>query len=327
MTRADVESDVPRRAAVDWWAVRDAAPHGNIRRAHLNQLGVADGTIARRTQSGLWVAGLPGLVRLTGGTPTEDELVDAAVRYVGEGAVVTGAAACRRYGLTRAPDDGRVHMLTDHARRRSSSGHVVIERTHRLPDPVMRDGFPCAPVTRAVLDAARRLRRLDEVRALVAESVQRGRTTPGLLRDELEAGSGRGSRLVRIALVEIGDGVRSAAEGWARGLAREMTEREGFPRIEWNRAVHAEDGRFLVRPDGWLDDVALAWEIESVAYHLSPADQERSYRRRLLMREHDIEFVEHRPRDLHVERDRVKADLRSGYERARRRPRPPVVGR
>ncbi len=307
---------------MNWRSVQDAAPLGNIRRAHLNELGVADSTIARRVQAGLWVQLLPGLLRLTGGVPTDEELVDAALRYGGADAVVSGAAACRRHGLERAPDDGHVLLLMPHDTRRSSAGHVRIERTHRQPAPVVRLGVPLAPVERAVLDTARRLRRLDEIRALIAEAVQRGFTTAARLRAELEEGSGRGTRLVRIALREIDDGVRSAVEAWARGIAMEMAETEGFPAVEWNVAVYDSAGRFVCRPDGWIDEVALAWEIESVAYHLSPEHQERSYRRRIRMKAHDIEFIEHRPRALRAERERVKADLRLAYAHARRRPRP-----
>jgi hypothetical protein len=102
---------------------------------------------------------------------------------------------------------------------------------------------------------------------------------------------------------------------------------EGFPKIEWNRAVHLSTGERLFDPDGWIDEVAAAWEIESVEYHLSPADQERSYRRRALMNRYDVVLVEHRPSRLRTARDEVKADLRAAYERARRRPRPPLVAR
>ncbi len=318
---------MPKRAKIDWRAVSDAAPHGNIRRAELHELGVGSGTIAGRTGSGLWVQGLRGQIRLVSGEPTEDERLDGALRLAGDDAVLSGAVACRRYGLTKLPDEATILVLVPHGRRRSDDGDVVLERTHRPPPPIMRDGFPCAPLERAVLDAARRMRRLDPVRALVAEAVQRGFTTEPRLSAELVVGSQRGSRLPRIALAEIRDGVRSAPEAWAREIALELETDEGFPRIEWNRAVHLETGERLFDPDGWIDEVAAAWEIESVEYHLSPADQERSYRRRALMNRYDVVLVEHRPSRLRTAKDEVKADLRAAYERARRRPRPPLVAR
>jgi hypothetical protein len=318
---------VPKRAKIDWRAVREAAPHGVIRRAELHELDVGSGTIAGRLESGRWLPGLRGQIRLLSGEPTEEERLDSALRLAGEGAVLTGAAACRRYGLLKVPADGRILVLVPHDRRRSDDGDVVLERTRRPAIPVLRGGFPCAPLERAVLDTARRMRRLDEVRALVAEAVQRGFTTQPRLSAELAAGSQRGTRLPRIALAEIHDGVRSAPEAWAREIAVELEAEGDFPRIEWNRAIHLESGRRLFDPDGWIDEVAAAWEIESVEYHLSPEDQERSYRRRALMNRYDVVLVEHRPSRLRTAPEEVKADLRAAYERARRRPRPPLVAR
>lgn len=318
---------MPRRARIDWRAVRDAAPHGAIRRAELAELGVGSGTVAGRIQSGRWLPGLRGQIRLVSGEPTEEERLDAALRLAGEGAVLSGAVACRRYGLRKLPDSREILVLVPHERRRSADGDVVLERTHRPPPPVQRDGFPCAPLERAVLDTARRLQRPDPVRALLAESVQRGFTTEPRLSAELAAGSQRGSRLPRIALAEIADGVRSAPEAWAREIALELAADEDFPRIEWNRAIHLETGERLFDPDGWIDEVAAAWEIESVEYHLSPEDQERSYRRRALMNRHDVVLVEHRPSRLRTSPEEVKADLRAAYRRACRRPRPPLVAR
>ncbi|MCD2193104.1 hypothetical protein LQ327_06840 [Actinomycetospora endophytica] len=318
---------MPKRAKIDWRAVREAAPHGAIRRAELAELGVGSGTVAARTKSGMWEPGLRGQVRLQSGAPTEEERLDSALRLAGEGAVISGAAACRRYGLTKLPEGPTLLVLVPHERRRSDDGDVVLERTHRPPPAVVRGGFPCAPLERAVLDTARRMRRLDPVRALIAEAVQRGFTTEPRLSAELAVGSQRGSRFPRIALVEIRDGVRSAPEAWAREIALEMAAEESFPRVEWNRAIHLETGERLFDPDGWIDEVAVAWEIESVEYHLSPEDQERSYRRRALMNRHDVVLVEHRPSRLRTAKDEVKADLRAAYERAGRRPRPPLVAR
>lgn len=318
---------MPKRAKIDWRAVRDAAPHGAIRRAELHELGVGSGTIAARTGSGLWEQGRRGQIRLVTGTPSEAERLDSALRLAGDRAVLSGAVACRRYGLTKMPADGTILVLVPHERRRAGDGDVILERTRELPPPVLRDGFPCAPLDRAVIDTSRRMRRLDDVRALLAEAVQRGFTTVARLSAELEAGSGRGSRLPRLVLVELAAGVRSAPEAWAREIALELEQESGFPRIEWNRAIHLETGERLFDPDGWIDEVAAAWEIESVEYHLSPEDQERSYRRRAVMNRYDVVLVEHRPSRLRTAKAEVKSDLRAAYDRARRRPRPPLVSR
>ncbi|WP_433800847.1 hypothetical protein [Actinomycetospora sp. CA-084318] len=316
-----------KRRKVDWRAVRDAAPHGVARRVELHELGVGDGTIADRIASGQWEPGERGQIRLRVGTVDEDERCDAALRLAGTGSMLSGAAACRRHGLRRLPDDGSVLVLVDHSRRRLNGDGIVLERTRSLPEPVWRDGFPCAPLERAVLDVARRMTRLDPVRALLAEAVQQRFTTVERLTLELDAGSRRGTRLPRLVLGELAAGVRSAPEAWAREIALEMAA-EGFPEILWNRAVHlGSTDEHLFTPDGWMDEVAAAWEIQSVEFHLSPEAQDRDHRRRSLMNEHDVVLVEHRPRVLRTARAQVKRDLAAAHERARRRPRPPLVAR
>jgi hypothetical protein len=319
--------DVPRKSKVDWQAVREAAPHGVARTAELRDLGVAPGTIAGRTRSGQWERGSRGQIRLRTGPATPEERLDSALRLAGPGAVLSGAAACRLYGLTKLPGAGTILVLVPHGRRRQDADEIHLERTHRPPPAVVRGGFPCAPLERAVLDAARHMVRLDPVRSLLAEAVQRRFTTVPRLAEELAVGTRRGSRFARIALAELEVGVRSTAEAWAREIAVEM-EHEGFPRVEWNRAIHlASTGAFLFSPDGWIDEVGAAWEIESVEYHLDPEDQERSYARRAVMNTHDVVLVEHRPKLLRTKPSQVKREVREAYERALRRPRPPLEAR
>jgi len=54
--------------------------------------------------------------------------------------------------------------------------------------------------------------------------------------------------------------------------ARVLWRRTGLPPLSWNVPIVDAAGRFLATPDGWADDVAMAWEIDSYAFHLSPAD-------------------------------------------------------
>jgi hypothetical protein len=51
----------------------------------------------------------------------------------------------------------------------------------------------------------------------------------------------------------------------------------------WNSRVHDRLGRFVAMPDAWFDDVGMAWEIDSVEWHVSPADYERTVDRRSAM--------------------------------------------
>jgi hypothetical protein len=126
--------------------------------------------------------------------------------------VITGLDALELHGMQRAPrPTGPVHVLLPPERRVAGCGLVLVERTTRLPDP-LPGRWPPAPLARAVLDFSRRTGGRDQVRAAIAEVVQRRRCTPAELAAELAAGSQLHSKLPREVLSEVSDGIRSAAE-------------------------------------------------------------------------------------------------------------------
>ncbi|MDV6012031.1 hypothetical protein F8178_05990 [Haloechinothrix sp. LS1_15] len=261
------------------------------------------------------------MILLRNGTPTRAQAIDGALRYAGEGAVVTGLAAAGLYGLTKFTTGGQVHLLIPQDRKRVSAGYALVERTTRTPATILRQGFPVAEPTRAVLDAVRRMRDRAAVEALLAESVQRRWTTPHRLRRELEDGSDRGSALPRAVLSAIESGARSTAE--ARGV--QLAKRSGLPPMRWNVRLRTRDGLALPTPDGWIDDVCLAWEIDSFEYHLAPSDYARTLRRHAAMTSHGIIVVHTLPSRLTSEPEAVIAELRAAYEQAARRPRPDII--
>jgi hypothetical protein len=172
---------MPRRARVDWDAVHAAAPDRLILVRTLLELGVPSSTIAFRCRKvgGLWWRPLLGLVALTRGTLTVRQRLVAALLAAGDDAVVTGLAACRLYGLQRVPAHDQVHVLVPHERRRRSEGFLLVERTGRMLPAVSRDGIRCAPLARALVDGARRLDRIDEVRPGGCEAQAVGRARAG----------------------------------------------------------------------------------------------------------------------------------------------------
>lgn len=145
-----------------------------------------------------------------------------------------------------------------------------------MPRAVVRDEIPLAPPVRACLDAARRLRSPAEITELLADAVQRGMCSPAQLRHELRDGSQRGSATPREVLRHIAAGVRSTAERDARRL---LARSRVLPDPWWNATVRDAGSRVLGVVDAWFDDVALAWEIDSIAHHLLPADFARTTKR------------------------------------------------
>lgn len=136
------------------------------------------------------------------------------------------------------------------------------------------DGLPVCWVERSVADASRRLDRLADVRALLAESVQRGLTTADRLAGELTAGERPGSHVLSVVSAEISVGVRSAPEAELRRIVL----RTGLPEPGGNLDV-VVDGVWIARGDAVWHGVGLVVEVDSRDWHLSPADWEHTMRR------------------------------------------------
>ncbi|MGW0019612.1 hypothetical protein ACWDUD_14885 [Rhodococcus sp. NPDC003382] len=295
------------------------ANHEIIADSTLRSVGVSGSAIHDRCRpGGPWERVLPGIIHLKNGRLTDHQRSVAALMYSGETAVLTGHAALREYGFDTAGYEA--HILLPAEQRIQSKGFVLVERTRRMPDHVGRRGLRCAPLVRAVLDAARRCTTLDATRALIAQVVQRGAVTVPQLSEELEAGSGRGSAFPRKVLREVAANVHSVPEVHARKLWL----RSGLPEMVFNRDVVDAHGRFVARPDGWIDEVAMAWEIDSLAWHLSPADYKRTLERRTRMQGLGIIVLATAPSALRDSPDRVLAELVRHFELARSRPRPNV---
>ncbi|MDV6012263.1 type IV toxin-antitoxin system AbiEi family antitoxin [Haloechinothrix sp. LS1_15] len=278
--------------------------------------------IWRRTcTGGPWRLLLPGVVMLCNGTPTWMQRIHGALRYAGAGAVVSGATASYLHGLRQVDAEQQVHLLVPERSQPNSCGFVLVERTTRMPRSLDRQGFPTAEVTRAVLDAARRLRDTSAVTALLAEAVQVGLTTPERLSVELEAGSIRGSARPRSALRSISRGARSVPEADAMRLA----VRAQLPPPRWNVRLRLTTCGRIVVPDAWFDDVGLAWEIDSYQWHLSPAGYARTVERHSSMTAAGIVVLHTLPARLRSHPAAVVAELRAAYEQTAQRPRPDVI--
>ena len=81
----------------------------------------------------------------------------------------------------------------------------------------------------------------------------------------------RRSRLLRAALDEVADGVRSAAEG----DLHDLVSRAELPEPMLNPLLYL-NGEFIASPDEWWPGAGVAAEVDSREYHLSPDDWQRT---------------------------------------------------
>jgi hypothetical protein len=126
--------------------------------------------------------------------------------YAGDRSMITGIAALWRHGIRRPVSD-TVDVLVPALRKVQSVGFARLWRTSRMPDrPWTVGGIRFAPAPRAVADAALTLTASGEVRAIVADAVQRNRCTISELTAELSRCPVRGSARFRQALAEVASG-------------------------------------------------------------------------------------------------------------------------
>lgn len=316
---------MPPRSRVDVKALESLAhaQHNCVSLAQLSQLGMPTATTAHRTRpsGGSWTRPLPGVVLLHRGTPTPDERASAALLYAGPTSVLTGSESLRRHGVRRLPTAAFIHVLVPDDRRRVSVGFVVCERTHRLPQRSASRGLPTASVARSLVDAARRTDRLLDVRAMVADAVQKRRCTQDDLLTEIRLGQRRGTARVRLVAAEIVGGIRSVAEA----DARRVLARGGLPPALWNHDVVTPAGELIGCPDAWFDEEGVALEVDSREWHLDPQGWERTQAKRARFASFGVTTVPVTPRRLREQPDEVVREMLATLAAARRRPRPDVL--
>jgi hypothetical protein len=280
--------------------------HGVLSYAQALDCGMTGRVVRYRGRKpGPWQLLLPGVYLTHTGKPTDEERDVAALLYAGAQSVLTGAAALRRHGLEACRRD-TVDVLVPLNTQRPDVAFVRLHRTARLPTwycvaGQVRFVFP----ERAVADAARGLTRLSDVRAVVAEAVQRGRCPLPLLAEELADGPVRGSARLRRALAEVSLGIRSPAEGDLHDLI--VWARLPMPMFNPRLLVGEE---FLAKPDCWWPESGVAAEADSRRWHLSPADWEYTMARHARMSAQGIIVLHFSPVQIRTERSYVAGVIR-----------------
>jgi hypothetical protein len=292
-----------------------ASQHGVITRSQTRTCGMSDATLRHRIrEGGPWRVLLPGVYASFTGPTTVPQRETAALLYAGPGSMITGPSALAFHRI-RSPQTRVVDVLVPVERRRRSVGFVRVSRTSRTPRLLYPKGpIRYVPPDRAIADAVRGLRDLGDVRAIVADGVQKGTVQVWHLAEELSHGSVQGSARLRRVLGEVADGVRSSAEGDLHTLVR----RERLPEPMYNPRLFAGDS-FIASPDAWWPEAAVAGEIESRQWHLSPADWERTMARAAQMSAYGIVVLHFPPSRLRNEPRQVAQEIRSALDAGRKR--------
>jgi hypothetical protein len=292
-----------------------------ISRKQALECGMTRGTIEYRLRpDGPWRQILPAVYLTVTGTATADQRETAALLYAGPQSVITGPVAVRRHNL-RCAGLNLLNVLVPADSRRKSTGYVQIQRTIRMPgDLYMTGPVRFTALARAVADAARGMTRYSDVQALVCEAVQRSRCTLDELAQELNEGPSAGARWYRMALTEVSEGIRSAAEADLKRLI----DRSDLDKPVYNADLYTLDGVFLGRPDAWFGRAGVAGEVDSRQYHLGAKDYERTTMRHNRMEAAGIHVLHWLPSTIKAEPAKVIAGLRDAIAEGNNRPRLPI---
>jgi very-short-patch-repair endonuclease len=232
----------------------------------------------RLRDGGPWQALLPGIYLAATGAASVDQREMAAILYGGPASMVTGLAALSRHNI-RTPRTDAVDVLVPALRHRHDAGYVRLHRTTRMPARVFTIGeLRYAPPIRAVADAARLMTDIRGVRAVVADSVQLGKCTPG-----------------HLAEAELRDLIRRAHQPGP---------------VLFNAQLYAGT-TFIAAPDCWWPKAGVAVEVDSREWHLLPADWERTMSRRAKMSSYGIIVLHFSPRQIRTEPEQVVRLIRS----------------
>lgn len=227
------------------------------------------------------------------------ELGHVAAALVGTPVVVSGLVVLRELGLRWLPASDQVLALVDADVHTPSSRRVRLRRTAHLDalDTWRCDGLDMAPADRAVVDAARGLDSLRDVRGVVLGAVADNWANAAELRRILDGTQRNGSALCRRALLDADRGCASPPEAeLVDGLV-------GCGRPFYVNPQIFLDGTLLGSPDVWLVGLGLGGEVESRERHGSDDDTETTYDRHERMTARGIELV-------HLSVRRIRRDVR-----------------
>jgi len=259
---------------------------GVLTSAQLADLGI-DPELPRRAG---WTALAPRVWCTTGDPPSDEQLLEGLRLHTGPDTVPSGALACRRLGLRDVPDRAVADVLVTHGRRLTSGGLTVVHQSERMPDAIRRGGWQLAPASRAVADAVRWSGGLRPARALVLAALADQFVVTGDLERELAAGQRRGSAALAHALDDWRQGARSAPEAEVADALRALPRSTRLPPFLLNPILSLH-GRLIGTPDGYLPELALGWEVDSLRHHGSSDDLAATLARHQAFADAGVELV------------------------------------
>jgi len=93
----------------------------------------------------------------------------------------------------------------------------------------------------------------------------------------------------------------------------------------FNAQLFDADGIFIATVDAWWPEAGVAAEIDSRAYHLAAADQDRTTERHDRLAAHGILTLHFPPRRVKTDAPGIVSELQSAIDKGLARPRLPIT--
>jgi hypothetical protein len=175
--------------------------------------GLAADRLGYLVESGRWQSPYPRVfITFSGPVPLLTRQF-AALRYAGDGAVLSHESSGAGFGLCREPED--IHLTVPYHREVADQTGVRIHRSRTI---TAADWHPTWPprrtrIERTVLDLLAHRRSADAALGLVADALRNRATTPDRLRSALDARPRtRWRKVVRDAMPDLSRGAQSPLE-------------------------------------------------------------------------------------------------------------------
>jgi hypothetical protein len=240
---------------------------GIVDRPQALDAGISQRQISYRLRSGAWQRVYPGVYATFTGQLSRDARMWAAVRFAGEGAMVSHETAAEVHGMIDKPTSS-IHVTVPLSRRpartRSPVRGIVIHRSDQsrehLPGPFK---LPLARVDDTVLDLVADAPTFDHAYTWISRAVFRNLVTVSALRAALARRSRiRWRAWLNDAFAEAQAGVMSPLE---LHYVRDVERAHGLPASQ-HQARRKLNGKTHFK-DNWYPEYRLAIEIDGPAYH------------------------------------------------------------
>ncbi len=251
------------------WAVLLSVQCGIADRGQALEAGFTRSQIKHRLATGAWRRVHPGVYATFSGPLNRDARLWAAVRWAGEGAMLSHETSAELYGLVGAPASGSglVHVTVPLRRRpaqrqpaRGIAVHRSDQTTAQLSGPFK---LPQARIEDTVLDLVAAAATFDRAYGWISLAVSRNQVTASALGTALAARRRmRWRAWLTDALADTSTGVHSSLE---RRYVRDVERAHGLPASE-HQARRQLDGAVHYK-DAWYAGYGVAVEVDGPAYH------------------------------------------------------------